>query len=69
MNFKTVSREKKFYFTGTEPVCEDMKLITPEKILHVLKTGENEVVMDGKICEESKKAAGKMLRLATQSLI
>ena len=60
---------KKFYFTRTEPVCEDMKLITPEKILHVLKTGENEVVMDGKICEESRKPLEEMLRLAAQSLI
>ena len=32
--------EKKFYFTETEPVCGDMKLITLEKILHVLETGK-----------------------------
>ena len=56
--------DKKFYFTKTEPVCEDMKLITPEKILHVLKTGENEVIMDGKLCEESRKPLEEMLRLA-----
>ena len=31
--------DKKFYFTETEPVCPDMKLITLEKILHVLQTG------------------------------
>lgn len=56
--------DKKFYFTKTEPVCEDMKLITPEKILHVLKTGENEVIMDGELCEESRKPLEEMLRLA-----
>lgn len=56
--------DKKFFFTETEPVCEDMKLITPEKILHVLKTGENEVLMDRKVCEESKKPLEEMLRLA-----
>lgn len=56
--------DKKFYFTETEPVCEDMKLITPEKILHVLKTGENEVIMDRQICEESRKPLEEMLRLA-----
>lgn len=56
--------EKKFYFTDTEPVCEDMKLITPEKILHVLKTGENEVIMAGELCEESRKPLEEMLRLA-----
>ncbi len=31
--------KKKFYFTETEPVCEDMKTITLEKIRHVLETG------------------------------
>lgn len=56
--------EKKFYFTATEPVCEDMKRITPEKILHVLKTGENEVVMDETLREESKKPLEEMLKLA-----
>ena len=56
--------EKKFYFTDTEPVCEDLKLITPEKILHVLKTGENEVIMAGELCEESRKPLEEMLRLA-----
>lgn len=35
--------EKNFYFPETEPVCHDMKLITLEKVLHVLKTGENQV--------------------------
>ena len=65
---ETVSREKVLLYRDGA-VCEDMKLITPEKILHVLKTGENEVVMDGKICEESRKPLEEMLRLATQSLI
>ena len=41
-----------------------MKLITPEKILHVLKTGENEVIMAGELCEESRKPLEEMLRLA-----
>ena len=56
--------EKRFYFTETIPVCEDMKLITPEKILHVLKTGENEVVMDEETCEEARRPLEEMLRLA-----
>ena len=36
---------KTFYFTETVPVCQDMKQITLEKVLHVLETGENEVHM------------------------
>ena len=55
---------KKFYFTEAEPVCEDMKLVTPDKILRVLRTGENEVVMDEKLREESRQPLEEMLRLA-----
>ncbi len=56
--------DKKFYFTVTEPVCKDMKLITPEKVLHVLKTGENELKLDDEICEESRQPLMRMLELA-----
>ncbi|WP_461816015.1 quinolinate synthase NadA [Faecalimonas sp.] len=56
--------QKKFYFTKTEPVCHDMKLITLEKIAHVLETGENEVQVTDTLREESKKALEKMLELA-----
>lgn len=56
--------DKKFYFTATRPVCPDMKKITPEKILHVLKTGENEVQVTTELRELSKKPLEKMLELA-----
>lgn len=55
--------EKRFYFTETEPVCEDMKRITLEKIRHVLKTGDNEVRMDARLMEEAKAPLTEMLRL------
>ena len=54
---------KRFYFTDTEPVCRDMKLNTPDKILHVLKTGENEVEVDAGLQELSKKPLERMLEL------
>lgn len=54
---------KCFYFTETEPVCQDMKSITPEKILHVLKTGENEVVLDEGLRTGSKRPLERMLAL------
>ena len=41
-----------------------MKLVTPDKILRVLRTGENEVVMDEKLREESRQPLEEMLRLA-----
>lgn len=56
--------QKKFYFTETEPVCPDMKRITLEKILHVLKTGDNEVQVDAGLREESRKPLERMLELA-----
>ena len=56
--------EKKFYFTETTPVCRNMKKVTLEKVLHVLKTGENEVFVDDKLREESKKPLERMLELA-----
>ena len=54
---------KEFYFTKTEPICKDMKTITLEKILHVLKTGENEVFVDAEVSEKSKKPLALMLEL------
>lgn len=56
--------DKKFYFTETEPVCMDMKLITLERILHVLKTGENEVHLSEELRTDSRKPLEKMLELA-----
>ena len=56
--------EKTFYFPETEPVCQDMKRITLEKILHVLKTGENEVKLDDTLREKSKLPLQRMLELA-----
>lgn len=56
--------DKKFYFTATEPVCGDMKEITMEKILHVLKTGENQVQADKRLISEAKRPLEEMLRLA-----
>ena len=56
--------DKKFYFTKTEPICHDMKMITLEKIAHVLETGENEVQVTDALREESKKALERMLELA-----
>lgn len=55
---------KKFYFTSTEPVCRDMKQNTLDKILHVLKTGENAVEVDAGLRELSKKPLERMLELA-----
>ncbi len=55
--------EKEFYFPTPSPVCEDMKKITLEKILHVLKTGENSVEISEAKREKALKPLDKMLEL------
>ena len=56
--------KKKFYFPKTEPCCPDMKLITPEKVLHVLKTEENEVFVSDEVREKALLPLDRMLELA-----
>lgn len=56
--------DKEFYFPETLPVCRDMKLITPEKILHVLKTGENSADVSQECAEAARNTLTRMLELA-----
>ena len=56
--------DKKFYFARTEPLCMDMKTITLEKILHVLKTGENEILLGDSVREKAAGPLERMLELA-----
>ena len=55
--------DKKFYFGG-EYLCRDMKLNTLEKVLHVLKTGENEMKLPAELCERAVAPLDRMLDLA-----
>ena len=55
--------EKKFYFGG-EYLCRDMKLNTLEKVLYVLKTGENEMKLPAELCEKAVAPLDRMLDLA-----
>lgn len=55
---------KKFYFVEPTPICHDMKKITLEKILHVLKTNENQIQLDAQVIEQAIKPLNKMLELA-----
>lgn len=60
---KSENPDKKFYFGG-KPCCRDMKLNTLEKIVHVLKTGENEVLVSDEKREKALKPLDKMLEMA-----
>ena len=45
-------------------MCRDMKLNTLEKVLHVLKTGENEMKLPEELCERAVQPLDRMLELA-----
>ena len=55
--------DKMFYFGG-DYCCKDMKLNTLEKVLHVLKTGENEMKLPADVCERAVAPLDRMLELA-----
>lgn len=55
---------KKFYFPKNRPCCADMKLNTLEKLLHVLQTEENEVLVNDALREASLVPLDRMLELA-----
>ncbi len=61
---RTDNPGKKFYFPKTRPCCADMKLNTLESLLHVLKTEENEVVVNGELGEAAIAPLDRMLELA-----
>ena len=55
---------KQFFFVTDDFCCADMKLNTPEKILQVLKTQENEVLLDENLCASAMRPLNRMLELA-----
>ena len=55
---------KRFYFPKTTPICRDMKTITLEKIVHVLKTGENDISVPEELVPASKLPLERMLELS-----
>lgn len=56
--------DKRFYFPKTTPCCQDMKLITPEKILRVLQTEEGAVEIDEEVARKALVPLERMLALA-----
>ena len=56
--------DKQFYFPETLPVCKDMKKITLDKIIEVLKTGENAADVVKAHVEPAKATLTRMLELA-----
>lgn len=56
--------DKVFYFPKTTPVCEDMKRITLDKIIHVLKTGENPIEIPAYVAPAAGRPLKRMLELS-----
>ncbi len=55
---------KKFYFASSNHFCPNMKLNTLEKVLHVLKTGENEVKVSDEIRKRALIPLDRMIEIA-----
>lgn len=55
--------DKKFHYLGSKCVCSDMKLNTPEAILNVLETENNEIILSDEIMKKALIPLERMLRL------
>ncbi len=64
LKLETDNPDKRFYFPGSSPCCPDMKLITIEKVLHVLKTEENQVEVEESVAKKALVPLERMLELA-----
>lgn len=60
---KAKNPNKNFYSPEKRMECLDMKKTTLDKIIHVLETEENEIILDSIIAEQAKKPLDKMLEL------
>ena len=59
---------KKFYFPAVQPTCVNMDLITLEKLVHCLETGEGEVQIgvSEEAADQAKLTLDRMLEYATR---
>ena len=61
---KKQNTDKRFYPLREEQICRDMKLVTLEKVLEVLRTECNEVIVSDALREQSLRPLRRMLELA-----
>ncbi len=57
------NQSKQFYFPNPCPQCKDMKLNTLEKVLNVLETEENEIIISEDVRKQALIPLEKMLEL------
>jgi len=56
--------EKQFYFPSPEPICHDMKKITPSQVLSVLKTTKNNILMSEDQMLNARPSLDRMMKLS-----
>lgn len=56
--------DKEFIFP--DMICAGMKMVTVDKIIHVLETGDNEVILDADLIEKAKVPLDRMLAIASK---
>ncbi len=61
---KKKNPDKIFYPAGPMQICPNMKKLTMEKLLHVLKEEDSEITLPEKLMREAKAPMEEMLRLA-----
>lgn len=59
-----ISPDKKIYPASPSQICPDMKLVTLEKIVNVLKHQKNQIILSDETLSESNLPLKKMLELA-----
>lgn len=61
---KELNPDKTFYFTKTTPICQNMKKNTLDKIIHVLKTSENQATVPAYVAKPAANTLTRMLELS-----
>lgn len=61
---RTQNFNKKFTLLSPSLICYNMKKTSLEDVLHVLKTEENEIIVDEKVRVQAAKALNRMLELS-----
>ncbi len=57
----------KFLPVTDKAVCHYMKMITPEKLLRCLQTGQDEITVDAEIADRARSSVQRMIEIGTPS--
>jgi quinolinate synthase len=66
---RRVNRETDFQPVNRQAVCRYMKMITPEKLVHALETGDDVVDVPREIADRARGSVERMIALGTPSRV